>query len=202
MVNSRTLTFAAEGRAAWQTPSPSPAVRGLRLYAEDKDGGSIILNSSIANVLGVPAFTAYAASKAAVRSFARLDDGTKGSQDSCEFDESWSNGNSGFGAAGLTAEQAAASSPPNSARPQRQARGNRIRGHGAGLTPAWSLLELSSNTTSEKHYELCIVGFGEIGHAFARKNIDVTVASHRPPEALAPQTRAIGPAVAAKLLRG
>jgi NAD(P)-dependent dehydrogenase (short-subunit alcohol dehydrogenase family) len=35
------------------------------------DGGSIILTSSSANVLGVPAFTAYAASKAAVRSFAR-----------------------------------------------------------------------------------------------------------------------------------
>ena len=36
-----------------------------------KDGGAIILNSSVSNVLGVPAFTAYAASKAAVRSFAR-----------------------------------------------------------------------------------------------------------------------------------
>src|ERR1700748_436757 len=36
-----------------------------------KDGGSIILNASVANVMGVPAFTAYAASKAAVRSFAR-----------------------------------------------------------------------------------------------------------------------------------
>jgi NAD(P)-dependent dehydrogenase (short-subunit alcohol dehydrogenase family) len=36
-----------------------------------KDGGSIILTSSNANVLGVPAFTAYASSKAAVRSFAR-----------------------------------------------------------------------------------------------------------------------------------
>ena len=36
-----------------------------------KDGGSIILTSSNANMLGVPAFTAYAASKAAVRSFAR-----------------------------------------------------------------------------------------------------------------------------------
>jgi NAD(P)-dependent dehydrogenase (short-subunit alcohol dehydrogenase family) len=36
-----------------------------------KDGGSIILNSSVANVMGVPAFTVYAASKAAVRSFAR-----------------------------------------------------------------------------------------------------------------------------------
>src|SRR5471032_2681364 len=36
-----------------------------------KDGGSIILTSSVSNVLGVPGFTAYAASKAAVRSFAR-----------------------------------------------------------------------------------------------------------------------------------
>jgi predicted dinucleotide-binding enzyme len=38
-----------------------------------------------------------------------------------------------------------------------------------------------------------IVGFGKIGqalaHAFARKNIDVAVASRRPPEALAPQAR-------------
>ncbi|WP_323990785.1 glucose 1-dehydrogenase [Nguyenibacter sp. L1] len=36
-----------------------------------KDGGSIILNSSISNVMGLPAFSAYAASKAAVRSFSR-----------------------------------------------------------------------------------------------------------------------------------
>ena len=36
-----------------------------------QDGGSIILTSSNANVLGVPGLTAYAASKAAVRSFAR-----------------------------------------------------------------------------------------------------------------------------------
>ena len=35
------------------------------------DGGSIILNSSVANVRGDAAFTAYAASKAAVRSFVR-----------------------------------------------------------------------------------------------------------------------------------
>jgi 8-hydroxy-5-deazaflavin:NADPH oxidoreductase len=51
-----------------------------------------------------------------------------------------------------------------------------------------------------------IAGFGEIGqalaHAFARKNIDVTVASRRPPEALAPQARAIGPTVVAKSLHG
>jgi hypothetical protein len=50
-----------------------------------------------------------------------------------------------------------------------------------------------------------IVGFGKIGqalaHAFARKNIDVTVASHRPPEALAPQARAIGSTVVAKSLQ-
>ncbi|WP_371424174.1 NADPH-dependent F420 reductase [Tardiphaga sp.] len=50
-----------------------------------------------------------------------------------------------------------------------------------------------------------IIGFGKIGqalaHAFARKNIDVTVASRRPPEALAPQARAIGPGVAARSLR-
>ena len=50
-----------------------------------------------------------------------------------------------------------------------------------------------------------IVGFGKIGqalaHAFARKNIDVTVASRRPPEALAAQARAIGPTVVAKSLQ-
>ena len=50
-----------------------------------------------------------------------------------------------------------------------------------------------------------IVGFGAAGQAlaraFARKNIDVTVASRRPPEALAPQARAIGPTVVAKSLR-
>src|SRR6202020_1885725 len=50
-----------------------------------------------------------------------------------------------------------------------------------------------------------IVGFGKIGqalaHAFARRNIDVTVASRRPPEALAPQARAIGSTVVAKSLR-
>ena len=50
-----------------------------------------------------------------------------------------------------------------------------------------------------------IVGFGKIGQAlaraFARKNIDVTVASRRSPEALAPQARAIGSTVVAKSLR-
>ena len=50
-----------------------------------------------------------------------------------------------------------------------------------------------------------IIGFGKIGqalaHAFARKDIDVTVASRRPSEALAPQARAIGPTVVARSLR-
>jgi NAD(P)-dependent dehydrogenase (short-subunit alcohol dehydrogenase family) len=35
------------------------------------DGGSVILNGSIAGIKGFPAFGVYAASKAAVRSFAR-----------------------------------------------------------------------------------------------------------------------------------
>ena len=50
-----------------------------------------------------------------------------------------------------------------------------------------------------------IVGFGKIGqalaHAFARKNIDVTVASRRLPEELEPQTREIGTKVVAKSLQ-
>ena len=50
-----------------------------------------------------------------------------------------------------------------------------------------------------------IVGFGRIGqalaHAFARKDIEVTVASRRPAEALAPQAQAIGTTVVAKSLR-
>jgi predicted dinucleotide-binding enzyme len=56
-----------------------------------------------------------------------------------------------------------------------------------------------------EHMSYAIVGFGKIGqalaHAFARKKIEVTVASRRPPEALAPQARAIGPTVVAKSLR-
>ena len=50
-----------------------------------------------------------------------------------------------------------------------------------------------------------IVGFGKIGqalaHSFARKGIEVAVASRRPPEALAPQARTIGSTVVAKSLR-
>ncbi len=44
-----------------------------------------------------------------------------------------------------------------------------------------------------------IIGFGAIGQAlaraFARNNIEVSVASRRPPEALLPQAHAIGPTV-------
>ncbi len=36
-----------------------------------KDGGSIIMNTSVSNVMGLPTFAVYAASKAAVRSFVR-----------------------------------------------------------------------------------------------------------------------------------
>ena len=50
-----------------------------------------------------------------------------------------------------------------------------------------------------------IVGFGVVGQALARalarQNIKVAVASRRPPEALAPQARAIGPTVVATSLR-
>jgi predicted dinucleotide-binding enzyme len=50
-----------------------------------------------------------------------------------------------------------------------------------------------------------IVGFGAVGQAlaraFARQNIEVAVASRRPPEALAPQAQPIGPTVVAKSLR-
>src|SRR5579875_4018126 len=49
-----------------------------------------------------------------------------------------------------------------------------------------------------------IIGFGRIGqalaHAFARKDMDVTVASRRSPAELEPQARAIGPKVFAKSL--
>src|SRR5215475_6067857 len=64
---------------------------------------------------------------------------------------------------------------------------------------------ININTDRRSIMSYAIVGFGKVGqalaHAFARKNIDVTVASRRPPEALAPQARAIGPTVVAKSLR-
>nr|WP_274612784.1 NADPH-dependent F420 reductase [Bradyrhizobium brasilense] len=66
---------------------------------------------------------------------------------------------------------------------------------------------MKSNTNTDRRsiMSYAIVGFGKVGqalaYAFARKNIDVTVASRRPPEALALQARAIGPTVVAKSLR-
>jgi predicted dinucleotide-binding enzyme len=49
-----------------------------------------------------------------------------------------------------------------------------------------------------------IMGFGPVGQAlaraFARKEIEISVASRRPPEALVPQARAIGPMVIPKPL--
>src|SRR5580693_5289604 len=63
----------------------------------------------------------------------------------------------------------------------------------------------SINAERRNSMTYAIVGFGKIGqalaHAFARKNINVTVASRRPPEALAPQARAIGPTVVARSLQ-
>src|SRR5207248_1369523 len=51
-------------------------VRGLLFTVQKalpllQDGGSIVLNASMAGSKGMPAFSVYAASKAAVRSFAR-----------------------------------------------------------------------------------------------------------------------------------
>ncbi|CAM2144009.1 8-hydroxy-5-deazaflavin:NADPH oxidoreductase [Pararobbsia alpina] len=50
-----------------------------------------------------------------------------------------------------------------------------------------------------------IIGFGPVGQAlaqaFARKNIDVIVASRRAPEALMPQAQAIGPSIRPKTLK-
>lgn len=50
-----------------------------------------------------------------------------------------------------------------------------------------------------------IIGFGAVGQAlaraFARKSIEVAVASRRPPEALAPQAQAIAPTVVPQTLR-
>ncbi|HUA81411.1 MAG TPA: NADPH-dependent F420 reductase [Dyella sp.] len=60
------------------------------------------------------------------------------------------------------------------------------------------------NTNRNDTMSYAIVGFGAIGQAlaraFARKGIDVAVASRRPPEALAPQADAIGPTIIPKAL--
>jgi predicted dinucleotide-binding enzyme len=72
-------------------------------------------------------------------------------------------------------------------------------------SPPSEALEIHINPDRRNIMRYAIVGFGAVGqalaHAFARKNIEVAVASRRPPEALALQSRAIGPAVVAKSLR-
>src|ERR1700742_446396 len=72
----------------------------------------------------------------------------------------------------------------------------------------WSCLSTAASRPSENRRSImsyAIVGFGKVGQAlaqaFARNNIEVTVASRRPAEALAPQARAIGPTVVAASLR-
>src|ERR1700680_3755888 len=71
--------------------------------------------------------------------------------------------------------------------------------------PRGRRLGININTDRRSIMSYAIVGFGKIGqalaHAFARKSIDVTVASRRPPEALAPQARGNGSTVVAKSLR-
>jgi predicted dinucleotide-binding enzyme len=56
---------------------------------------------------------------------------------------------------------------------------------------------INVNTDWRSSMSCAIVGFGRIGqalaHAFARKNINVTVASRRPAEELAPQAKGIAP---------
>ena len=133
-----------------------------------KDGGSIILTTSVANVMGLPTFAVYAATKAAVRSFVR--------SWAMELKDRKIRVNAVSPGPIETAALEKAGIPPEmmeqaiarfhhagSARPQRQARGNcgrrrvsRLRRkfihyrrrtrrrwrHGAGLTPARSLLEL------------------------------------------------------------
>jgi predicted dinucleotide-binding enzyme len=61
------------------------------------------------------------------------------------------------------------------------------------------------NIDRNSNMSYAIVGFGAVGQAlaraFARRNLEVAVASRRAPEALAPQARAIGPTVVAKPLQ-
>jgi predicted dinucleotide-binding enzyme len=64
---------------------------------------------------------------------------------------------------------------------------------------------LNPSTEKETIMSYAIIGFGSVGQAlaraFARKNIEVAVASRRSPEALAPQAQAIGSTVVPKTLR-
>ncbi|MGY0620602.1 NADPH-dependent F420 reductase [Lysobacter sp. A378] len=64
---------------------------------------------------------------------------------------------------------------------------------------------LNPHTEKVNVMSYAIIGFGSIGQAlarsFARNNIEVSVASRKPPEALLPQAQAIGPTVIPKTLQ-
>jgi len=72
----QTIQHQCEGNACSRCKRPLPLLN---------DGGSIILNGSVASVKGTAAFGVYAASKAAIRSFrANLDYGSEGPSDSLQ----------------------------------------------------------------------------------------------------------------------
>jgi len=66
-------------------------------------------------------------------------------------------------------------------------------------------MNLSQLNALDDRPTYAIIGFGAVGQAlaraFARRNIEVAVASRRPPEALVPQAQAIGSTVVPKTLR-
>ena len=193
--------------------------RALPLF---NDGGSIFMTGSVASVKGFPGYGVYSASKAALRSFARtwlnelkgrnirvnvLSPGPIATpmQDQVLTEEAKRMFESLIprGKMGRPEEIAAVAvflaSDDFELREwggvvcRRRPLGH-LKGRGINIDADWRSM-----------MSYAIVGFGKIGqalaHAFARKNIDVIVASRRPPEALAPQARAIGPTVAAKSLR-
>jgi hypothetical protein len=64
---------------------------------------------------------------------------------------------------------------------------------------------INFNTDLRSNMSYAIVGFGAVGQAlarmFARKGLEVTVASRQSPGALAPQANAIGPTIGPKSLK-
>jgi len=73
-----------------------------------------------------------------------------------------------------------------------------------GNRPEW-VTPLHPRTEKDNVMSYAIIGFGAIGQAlaraFARNNIEVAVASRRPPEALLPQAQAIGSTVVPRTLQ-
>ncbi|WP_255367414.1 NADPH-dependent F420 reductase [Dyella sp. OK004] len=76
---------------------------------------------------------------------------------------------------------------------------------GKTLISSGSFRATNFNTDRKDNMSYAIVGFGAIGQAlarmFARKGIEVAVASRHPPEALALQANAIGPTIIPKTLK-